>query len=1234
MSRFTKSPLLAVVCAAALFTPSHQCYADSYVGVEQEVTFAGRGNQNEPLFKAEFTHDTSGGDISIKFTPTYSEQDIKSFSIYVRTKAKWYTKASTRNNLTKDPTSVFAILCSDDEQVASDGYPSKYPGYGFDATLWDYRNPVGDPEVTHARVKHISDIQATGSGEQYEVTIPASALKDAVLDLGTSEQTRDLLSSATSTKSGNHYYVYVTANISEDAREYTGTKGSSFARNYISGKLDAYKIGSSKYTTVKTAQDARRYILHERHLINKPYDGYSRFYRIPGISTAADGTIVVTSDARKYHNHDIPANIDVLARYSTDNGSTWSDHTILVGGTGMDTASDNCLNSSVNGYGDCAVARTGHGNGMVAAFIQGGGFGTQRASSISYCTSTDGGKSWSEMKEIPATKTSASAAAATHWCPGPGRMLLVENKESALYGKVILAAYNISSSSNNIMLLVYDPVADTWTSAYTGTVTGSGESQLVEIPGVKDAYLMSSRNDNSTRFWKIVKYNTRTKKFTLNSNNVSQTGNTFSFGAGPCNSNLFVYKTTESGKTYLVQAMPTEKKTFSDLTWLTTRSRLVMKSCEITADLATSRNPTLNWNEGIDFGDYPTGYSCVSEQADGYIGIATEEYPVTLRPLRVCGKGSNDPFLAIWYMSTSIENLTKGEVEQKKAERKVVPPVILPKTGQLFHTYKEGTTTTKDKLMVYTDGQEFNTENDADILFGAGDQLADGDQRQIEYTITINVGGKSTVTTFYGDKDVEPTFVIKELLKQYESSLDNGDYMIVQAQTLVYNNSGVEVARSLPTIERYTYADPTVPIKLVVMPAGVEGFAHHTFTSGYTSNRYTYGEAMNIKATIDRGVSIKFLGFSLNGNEYTESDFRDFNPGTIDDPSQMNLHVPATAELCSKYVAKDGYLYIYAWFEVVPGGVHLSAAASDAHAIYASTPEYVGTAKPVVSEPAKNFKPLEERASRTYVPNNDAPAVVTTPGQTVTLNLVPDYASMNYDVAVAVWYRVSDDGADKDKQHTIPFQIAKAWYLTKGVYTATNSFATYANEADATPENVSHWMGRDGKPVTTSLTFSAPDVRIDEGWDGTKNYILGNNNCYIVTYLVNGTIGNSENASKLLLSDLAAANRDAVILHNGIPVSDKETTTGTFAPADGPETLQKYFQATTTQPSTDNYVYRFFTPVNYSDATVTGIENVTLDAEGEAEAYYTLQGIRVLEPEVGQIYIVVRNGHATKEVWK
>lgn len=71
--------------------------------------------------------------------------------------------------------------------------------------------------------------------------------------------------------------------------------------------------------------------------------------------------------------------------------------------------------------------------------------------------------------------------------------------------------------------------------------------------------------------------------------------------------------------------------------------------------------------------------------------------------------------------------------------------------------------------------------------------------------------------------------------------------------------------------------------------------------------------------------------------------------------------------------------------------------------------------------------------------------------------------------------------------------------------------------------------------------------------------------------------------------------------------------------------VQAVYRDGTTGPAVQQEI-----DVNTAD-TGTGISDVTVAADGEA-AYYNLQGVRMAEPVAGQIYIVVKDGKATKAV--
>lgn len=88
-------------------------------------------------------------------------------------------------------------------------------------------------------------------------------------------------------------------------------------------------------------------ILLEHKALFSGGDYGSGFFRIPAITTAVDGSLVVLTDARINSTGDLPNNIDVLSRRSTDNGDTWSD-TVIVADFGSNGAGDACIVTDQN----------------------------------------------------------------------------------------------------------------------------------------------------------------------------------------------------------------------------------------------------------------------------------------------------------------------------------------------------------------------------------------------------------------------------------------------------------------------------------------------------------------------------------------------------------------------------------------------------------------------------------------------------------------------------------------------------------------------------------------------------------------------------------------------------------------------------------------------------------------------------------------------------------------------
>lgn len=122
----------------------------------------------------------------------------------------------------------------------------------------------------------------------------------------------------------------------------------------------------------------------------KEYDGKAKSVRIPAMATTNDGTILAATDARVDGSGDLPGNIQVGLRRSTDNGATWSDPTIVAHADKTDT-----------GTGDSSLL-VDRESGKVFLFYNhakpGTGFGTDHpeGQQLTYVSSDDNGQSWSQ----------------------------------------------------------------------------------------------------------------------------------------------------------------------------------------------------------------------------------------------------------------------------------------------------------------------------------------------------------------------------------------------------------------------------------------------------------------------------------------------------------------------------------------------------------------------------------------------------------------------------------------------------------------------------------------------------------------------------------------------------------------------------------------------------------------------------------------------------------------------
>lgn len=122
-----------------------------------------------------------------------------------------------------------------------------------------------------------------------------------------------------------------------------------------------------------------------------PGDYGSDNWRIPALLCLDDGTLLAVNDKRKYNETDLPEDIDIVYRRSTDLGKTWSEPQTIALGTGYK-----------HGYGDPALVQCANGD-VLCFFVGGNGLwaSTESDPQRSYvCRSTDRGLTWGEPEDI------------------------------------------------------------------------------------------------------------------------------------------------------------------------------------------------------------------------------------------------------------------------------------------------------------------------------------------------------------------------------------------------------------------------------------------------------------------------------------------------------------------------------------------------------------------------------------------------------------------------------------------------------------------------------------------------------------------------------------------------------------------------------------------------------------------------------------------------------------------
>ena len=397
-------------------------------------------------------------------------------------------------------------------------------------------------------------------------------------------------------------YLWITVEVADDATE----------GNVIDAELYSVSTPSQTFEIVNPSPSGDREIILAHTLLFQPGDYNSTNYRIPGVITAKDGSIVAVTDKRKYNQGDLPEDIDIVCRRSTDGGHTWSEPYTIAQGTGYN-----------HGFGDCVLAWTNDDNGLIAGFVGGVGLWNSTPSNPirSYIArSYDNGQTWTEPEDITDFIFGSNCVVPEHrtWRAsffGSGNGLITST------GRIMfVAAIRETTAQSLSNYAVYsDDNGITWHVSGRASVSGD-EAKVTEL--VDGRILMSIRH-NGKRWYNISNDGGETWQ--------SSTSTWNDITAPACNGDMIRYTSVNQGfnKNRLLHSVP-------------------FGSSRTDISVYISYDEGETWPVRKCIVPYSSAYSSLCVLPDGTIGLyVEEEYP------------GNSGYSTVFY-NFSLEWLTDG----------------------------------------------------------------------------------------------------------------------------------------------------------------------------------------------------------------------------------------------------------------------------------------------------------------------------------------------------------------------------------------------------------------------------------------------------------------------------------------------------------------------------------------------------------------------------------------------
>ena len=747
------------------------------------------------------------------------------------------------------------------------------------------------------------------------------------------------------------YVIYLVANV-RSAEEIGGLKnlpligGAKANYTRVGGVIDTVSKKTINTVNNYSGEGGGRVLVPKFKLLYAPRyekfatsEEYSRYYRIPAITRASDGTLVALSDARKMHIHDVTNSIDVVSRRSSDNGKTWSDYVVIFQGS---QSGEDCYNWK--GYGDAAVASFSNGT-VVATAIHGFGLAGTRndpATDVVWKVSRDNGKSWSseytmDRKLFGGLRGNIS----------PGNICVANEgylKSKALVGLRTSTSPNNGSGSSashqRIYCLTYDPDKNEWTQVkisvqestwWGSTVTKTydylentsnylDEVQFVQV--ATDQYILSARSDASGNrlFYRL----TFTSDTQATATMISQSGMNLK---NPCNGDLIKYA-AKDGTQYILHTVPKDMVYSSD-NCRTSLSAYYTK-------LSTSGG--LNWTRslnlfdpfddtsggaaktGIGAMDEAAQYSSLSMQEDGTIAVLMEAYPYAIRH-KDQASSTYSRHWGDWVMGQYYINLRIGDIvdgAEQPDPVKIDAPVISPNSST-YDSYN-----TKDRPTITISHQNYvNYPDIYDVETAKVNTLYDFEFFNAEGVLDKQVNLKIFQTE-------SASFTWEQVYKAMGYTDDpayqkKGWYLRVSAYCVSDKNSAVV---SNKDVKIYTFTNPVRNIKVIGLPTSGASKTELS-TQGNTVGSdvwLTVGVGQEVRINAPALYPFTFKGFyyeyKMNGadNEQVKLSQKLTYNEVSGMQHQITFTVPSVAALADNHNDEDGVgLVIYAVYDVEAG---------------------------------------------------------------------------------------------------------------------------------------------------------------------------------------------------------------------------------------------------------------------------------------------------------------------------